>query len=128
MGFTKLDDGLIYSSLLTEDDSVFKVWMVLLSLCRPPGIAPISSAYLASVTRKTQEEIDRCLLVLSSPDPASRTKEHEGRRIEITNDGIFLYNYEKYRARQYSKNPNAERVRLWRERQRTKTPMPELQV
>ena len=88
MGFTKLDEGIIFSSIMSEDDAVFKVWAILLATCKQDGISPISSAFLETLTRKAEPEISRCLTVLSSPDPKSRSTNEDGRRIERVDGGI----------------------------------------
>lgn len=97
MGFTKLDDGLVFSSLMDEDDAVFKVWIIMLSLTKADGICPVSPVFLAKITGKDLEEIERCVHVLVSPDSSSRTKDHDGRRIEPVDGGYFVLNYQKYR-------------------------------
>lgn len=99
MGFTKLDDGLVFSSLMREDDATFRVFILLLSLTRADGIAPISSDFLQTMLKKGSEEIDRCLQRLESPDPSSRTDAEEGRRIRRVDGGFYVINYQKYRAK-----------------------------
>ena len=102
MGFTKLDDGLIFSSLMGEDDAVFKVWVVILSRTMSDGMCRISEDFLATITKKDDAEIERCLEILSSPDKKSRTKEHDGRRIERVDGGFFVLNYHQYREITYN--------------------------
>lgn len=120
MGFTKLDDGLIFSSILREDDAVFKVWVLLLSRTDGDGIARVSADFLAGITRKPDEEIARCLSVLEKPDPSSRTRDHEGRRIERVNGGFKVLNYQAYREtvdRESIRAYEADRKRRQRERE-----------
>jgi hypothetical protein len=97
MPFTKLDDGLIFSSILREDDAVFKIWMLILSRTGPDGIARISSDFLVSVTRKSDEEVWRCLTILEAPDRKSRSTNDDGRRIRRVDGGFEVINYLKYR-------------------------------
>jgi uncharacterized phage protein (TIGR02220 family) len=54
---------------------------------------------LAVIARVSTEECRAALATLSSPDPDSRTKEHEGRRIREVDGGWLLLNYAKYRAK-----------------------------
>lgn len=118
MGFTKLDDGLIFSSILTEDDAVFKVWVLILSRTEQDGIARISPSFLGSVCRKDGQEIERCLGVLSSPDHASRSLNDDGRRIERVDGGFRVINYAKYRQRAETEEVRAyERERKRRQRE-----------
>lgn len=109
MAFTKLDDGLVFSSLMDEDDSVFKIWVIILSLTKQDGICRISPTFLHKITGKDYDEIERCLKVLESPDENSRTKEHEGRRIERIDGGFFVLNYHLYRAVDYNEHEAARK-------------------
>lgn len=114
MGFTKLDEGIIFSSIMGEDDSVFRVWIVLLATCKGNGISPISEVFLSSITKKDITEIDRCIKILSSPDGHSRTKNEDGRRIERIDGGFRIINYREYRNFSYTDNTVAERQRRFR--------------
>jgi hypothetical protein len=55
---------------------------------------------LADMARVSDDECRRALTVLSSPDPDSRTKDNEGRRIEEVPGGWWILNYEYYRDKQ----------------------------
>ena len=120
MGFTKLDERILQSSIMAEKAEVFKVWIALLASCGPDGVARISSIFLASACHLPQRTVDNAIEVLSSPDPRSRSLADEGRRIRRVDGGYFVVNYEKYRA--FSPNegnpnsPGALRVRRWREK------------
>jgi len=116
MGFTKLDEGIIQSSIMAEDPATFKIWIALLASCGPDGIAPVSSFFLSSVCRLGIEAVDASIKILESPDKRSRSLEEEGRRIRRVDGGYFVINYEKYRAFSYSKNEEAVRKRKHRER------------
>lgn len=98
MAFTKLDDGLVFSSLMREDDATFRVFIILLSRTGPDGIAPVSSDFLQTITKKGEQEIEQCLKRLESPDPSSRSTEDDGRRIRRVDGGFFMINYKKYRS------------------------------
>jgi hypothetical protein len=116
MGFTKLDENIAMSSIMSEDDSVFKIWILILALTKQDGIAPISITVLSKLTGKAMPEIERCVNILCSPDPNSRTMDNEGRRIKMVNGGIFVINYEKYREYSYSNTPGAIAKRDYRNR------------
>ena len=115
MGFTKLDERLLQSSIMLEDPPTFKVWITLLAACGPDGIAPVSSVFLASVCHLDIGIVDKALEKLEAPDPRSRTTEEEGRRIKRVDGGFFVINYEKYRSFTYSKGDEAFRKRKYRE-------------
>jgi hypothetical protein len=117
MGFTKLDDGMIFSSILSEDDAVFKVWVLILSRTDGDGIARISSAFLSSVCRKTDAEVERCLQILEGPDLKSRSSNDDGRRVRRVDGGYEVINYLKYRKRAETEELRAyERERKRRQR------------
>jgi hypothetical protein len=99
MPFTKLDDGLILSSLMREPPETFKVFIALLSQTGPDGVARISPAALPGLCYLSREQVDTALDTLRAPDPDSRTKEEDGRRIRDVEGGLYVINYHRYRAR-----------------------------
>lgn len=114
MGFAKLSDTLVYSSILREDDGVFKVFFLILSQTRQDGVSPISADFIAAVTRKPDDEVERCLAILEAPDPKSKSLAEDGRRIERVDGGFRVVNYRKYRE-----DADTETVREYeRERKR----------
>jgi hypothetical protein len=120
MGFTKLDDRLIASSIVREPDSVFKIFIVLLSLTDPDSVARITAPGLAGCCNMKIETVRKALKRLESPDPDSRSTEGEGRRIKRVDGGYFVINYLRYRERTYSDSPAAIEKRKYRERRGSK--------
>jgi hypothetical protein len=117
MGFTKLDEGILQSSILLEDDATFKVFMVLLAACKSNGIARVSPVFLASILNKPIDTVMECIKKLEQPDPYSRSINDEGRRIRRVDGGYEIINYLKYRdTRVYSDNKEAEKKRKQRKR------------
>ncbi len=100
---------------MAEDDSVFKVFTIFMATCKSNGISPVSPVFIGSITKKPIDEIMRCIKVLESPDPLSRSTTDDGRRIRKVDGGYFLINYKKYRDFTYSDNPEAVRKRKYRE-------------
>lgn len=98
MGFSKLDDALIQSSLMSEPPHVFKVFLTMVSLAKADHVARVSATFLAAVCYMSQEQIDDALQRLQDPDPRSRTEVDEGRRIKKIDGGYFIINHAKYRA------------------------------
>lgn len=115
MGFTKLDEGILQSSVMLEEPPTFKVWIALLASCGPDGIARVSSVFLSSVCHLDLAVTDKALEILEAPDPRSRSVVEEGRRIKRVDGGYFIVNYEKYRAFTYSMTKEAIRQRKHRE-------------
>jgi hypothetical protein len=119
-GFSKLWSDIILSSVWSEDDKTRIVWVTLLALSNADGHVSCSLPGLANAARVSLDECAAALQKLASPDPHSRTKDHEGRRIEAVDGGWLILNYRAYRDRT-SDDPNAvktrERVRRYREKQ-----------
>ena len=116
MGFTKLDEGLLKSSVMAEKPEVFKVWIALLAACKQDGIAEVSPVFLSAVCRLDQEVVNNAIRILESPDDLSRSKDEQGRRIRKVDGGFYIINYLKYRQYTYSDSPGAVRVRRHREK------------
>jgi hypothetical protein len=99
--FFKVSRRLIKSSLWCESGDVIKVFLVLLEEAQDPASAMDGTVYmakkqLAAKCFVTEESLDNCLQVLSSPDPQSRTEYAEGRRIEILPNGYRILNFALY--------------------------------
>lgn len=122
MGFTKLDSGLLKSSILAESLETFKVWIILLAACDENGVAEVSPIYLESVCRIPLAKIKEALAILESPDENSRSENDDGRRIERVDGGFKILNYQKYRIKSYSKSKEAIRKREWREKKASECP------
>jgi len=118
MGFTKLDEGILQSSIIGESGDVFKVWIALLASCREDGIARISPVFLSSVCKLDINTVIMALEKFKNPDPYSRTKEEDGRRIKEVEGGFFVINYHKYRDFNYSSSAEAVRKRKQREKKK----------
>lgn len=116
MGFTKLDEGILKSSIMAESPATFKVWIALLASCDYDGVARVSSIFLSAACHLNQSITDKAIEVLSLPDLHSRTEAEEGRRIQRVDGGYFVINYHKYRAFTYSNSPEATRKRQYRRR------------
>jgi hypothetical protein len=115
MPFVKLDCGILRSTIWDLDAETCKVWITLLTMAGPSGLVDCHSPGVAHEARLTVECVERCLSVLEAPDPRSRTKTNDGRRIERTDDGYLILNYAKYREKDYS----TPRVAAFRKRGET---------
>ena len=117
MGFTKLDEGILQSSIMAEDSDTFKVWITLLATCKEDGIAHCSAVFLSSICRLPQERINEILDKLEKPDPDSRSTTKKGCRLKRVNGGYEIINYFKYRESALRRS-EAERKRLYRQQLR----------
>jgi hypothetical protein len=82
------------------------VWITMLAMVDRLGNVHASVPGLAHRARVSVDECREALETLESPDPDSRTKAHDGRRIRAFEGGWELLNHAKYRAIQ-----NEESVR-----------------
>jgi len=118
MGFTKLDQGIIKSSIMAEDSDVFKVWITMLACCGPDGVADVSAPALVGICHLSMETVEKSLNKLCDPDPDSRSTADQGRRLKRVDGGYFIVNYAKYRNFAYSETSGAIRTRRWREKKK----------
>lgn len=120
--FSKLFASIVTSTLWREPDHIRVVWITMLAICNKHGVVLASVPGLAAVANVTLEYCLDAIERLMSPDPWSRTKEHDGRRIEVVRGGWRLLNYAHYRdARgQWSDEPSMtpEAIRKRRQRER----------
>lgn len=103
-GFTKLFSRILTSSIWSESNEVRIVWITLLAATGYDGIARVTVPGLARLSNIPLDQTRAALAVLCSPDPDSRTVEHEGRRIREERDekgnliGYYVFNYLRHRA------------------------------
>lgn len=109
-GYTKLFGSILTSTIWRESKETKLLWITMLALANKQGVVEASLPGLADMARITLDECKAGLAALEAPDPYSRTKEHEGRRVEEVDGGWRLLNYLKYRdklsniqAREYFK-------------------------
>lgn len=98
-GYTKLFNSILASSVWSEDDKTRIVWITLLAMADKHGVADTAIPGLADLSRVSLEDCEKAVEKLKSPDKYSRTKLHEGRRIEECEGGFRLLNHGIYRAK-----------------------------
>jgi hypothetical protein len=96
-GFTKLFNTIVTSTIWQEDDKTRIVWITMLAIADASGIVSASIPGLASVANVDVDSTRVAVKKLEDVDPDSRTKDHEGRRIEPIDGGWRILNYQKYR-------------------------------
>jgi len=97
IGFTKLFGTIIASSIWDLPHATRVVWITMLALKDRDHMVRATEKALALMSRVTDDEARIALEAFSSPDPASRTSEFEGRRIKAVEGGWLILNGEKYR-------------------------------
>lgn len=95
--FTKLFHSIITSTIWTEDDQTRIVWITMLAIADRNGEVQGSVPGLARIAGVNVEACRAALAKFLSPDPDSRTKDDQGRRIEEIDGGWHLLNHSKYR-------------------------------
>jgi hypothetical protein len=119
-GFTKLDSGIVFSSVWGPEHDTVRVWIALLALCDARGAVRSSVPALARLCFIEVPRLTEILNEFQSPDPYSRIKEHGGRKIKEIDGGWTILNYGKYRKNMLQRKPlsHAERQKRYRERLR----------
>lgn len=97
MPYTKLHGSIITSTIWLEDHTTLRVWIAMLAMSDAEGCVGGSVPGLAHIARVTVDECSAALAKFMGPDKDSRTKDHEGRRIEEIDGGWRLLNYRKHR-------------------------------
>lgn len=98
-GYTKLFGSIVASTIWREPKETKIVWITMLALANKSGVVEASIPGLADLARVSIPECEASLACLMSPDPYSRTKDNEGRRVEEVDGGWRLLNHAKYRAK-----------------------------
>lgn len=98
-GFTKLFSTIVTSSIWSEDDKTRIVWITMLALANREGIVEAAVPGLANAARVSVEDCEAALRRFSEPDKYSRSKAHDGRRIETIDGGWKLLNHSSYREK-----------------------------
>lgn len=119
MAYVKLFGSILASTIWSEAATTRIVWITMLALANRDGIVEGSLPGLAHLARVSDDECRRALLSLSGPDPESRTKSYDGRRIADVDGGWLILNYELYRDKQ-TKEDVKEAARLRQQRKRAR--------
>ena len=118
-GYTKLFSSIITSTIWQENTDTRIVWVTLLALADQHGEIHASVPGLAHQARVSREACEAALTKFLSPDPDSRTKDFDGRRIATIEGGWELFNHAMYRvmsSKEDRKAQNAERQRRFKTR------------
>ena len=110
--YTKLFRGLVASTIVSEPLATRWLWITLLSQSDSRGCVWGSVPGLARIANISIEECEAALACFLSPDTYSRTKDNDGRRLEVLDGGWRLLNHAKYNAVR-SEAERAEYKREW---------------
>lgn len=96
--FTKLFSSITESTIWVAPDAHRLCWITMLAMADSMGRVWASVPGLANRARISIPATEQALKSFLAPDPYSRTKDHDGRRIEEIDGGWRLLNHSKYRA------------------------------
>ena len=120
--FTKLFSSITESTVWCEPDSTRITWITMLAMADRGGRIWASVPGLAGRARVSVKACREALKCFLSPDPDSRTKEFEGRRIEEIDGGWRLLNHAKYRElRDEAERQEYQRTWISRKRRLSKS-------
>lgn len=111
-GFTKLFGSILASTVWQEPHATRLTWITMLAMSDKDGIVSSSVPGLAHFARVSVQECEAALATFLSPDPYSRTPDHDGRRVEKVAGGWRLLNHGVYRDRR-DDAATRERKRQW---------------
>lgn len=111
----------IFDSSIADNYKLRHFFMDLLVLADVNGVVDMTPTAISSRTRIPIEEVKTYLRALEQPDPESRTKEHQGRRIALVDDhrtwGWLIINYPRFRelaSEEQRRAKTRDRVRRFR--------------
>ncbi len=112
--YCKVFRSILTSTLWQEPHPTRIVWITLLAMKDQYGVVEASIPGLAHTAVVSVKECEEALKRLSSKDIHSRTKDNDGRRIEIIDGGFKILNHDKYRdktadhRKEYQRRKQAE--------------------
>lgn len=115
-GYVKLFSSILDSTVWETPLPTKVVWITMLAMSDRDGEVSASVPGLAKRAGVDRLECERALALLLAPDPDSRTKDYDGRRLEVIDGGWRVLNYEAYRDRASADEKRAKDA----ERQRRK--------
>ena len=115
MSFTKLDSGIVNSSIWSEPLETRVLWITMLAMSDENGFVACSEPGLVRAANIQKNEFEKAIKVLEGPDKFSRTSDNEGRRVEKIDEGWIILNFKKYRLHSEKKRAaTRERVTRYR--------------
>lgn len=118
-GYSKLFSSIVTSTIWREDDKTRIVWITLLALKNRFGQVAGALPGLAAMANVSIEDCAKAIEKLTAPDPYSRTKEFDGRRVDVIEGGWLVLNHAKYRNAM-SEDERRAYKRDWDRRKRKK--------
>lgn len=117
--YTKLFSSITASTVWGEPYPTRIVWVAMLAMADAQGNVYGAIPGLARHANVTLTEVEDALRSFLAPDPYSRTRDHDGRRIEEVDGGWRLINHAKYSAVR-GESERREYKRQWDRENRSK--------
>lgn len=118
--YVKLFSTIATSSLWNEALATRIVWITILACKNAQGEVIASTGALARLANVSPEECKSALEVLLSPDNESRTKAHEGRRLEVIDGGWRVLNHRLYQVMSSKEDEREYQAKKYQERKAIK--------
>lgn len=115
--FIKLFGSITASTIWCQSSNIRIVWITMMAMTDRHGRVHASVPGLANIARVPVDDVRMAIRIFLSPDPDSRTPDHDGRRIEEIEGGWRLLNHSKYRDLQ-DEESKRESKRQWATRHR----------
>lgn len=117
--YVVLDSEILSSSVWSEAAHVRLVWITLLILCDTEGYVGASIPGIATAAGVSLDQAQEAIARFQSPDPFSRTRTNDGRRLEVAERGFRVLNFMEHLDRLSSERVKArDRMKRHRERKR----------
>jgi hypothetical protein len=117
--FVVIDSEILSSSVWSEAAHVKLVWLTLLILCDTEGYVGAAVPGIAHAAGVSLDQAREALALFMEPDPDSRTRKDEGRRLEVAERGFRILNFVEHLDRlSADRKRTRDRVRKFRERKR----------
>jgi hypothetical protein len=123
-GFTKLHSSLATSSIMALPLATRWIWSFLLSQADAQGVVEGAVPGLAIAANVSLEQCQTAIETLLAPDPYSRTKDRDGRRLIEVDGGWQIVSYTKWRhklSREERQHYKRQHQQARRDRERTET-------
>ncbi len=91
--YTPLFGSILTSTVWAEDNETRLVWITMLAMSDAAGYVGASIPGLAHAARVSLEGCEKALKTFLGPDPYSRTRANEGRKISEARGGWTILNY-----------------------------------
>lgn len=112
-GYAPLFDSLTRGTLCGRWPDI-GLWPIVLSLGDKNGLVDVTPLYIAGITGLPEQEVIACMDRFCQPDPYSRSRDHDGRRLvlldEHRNWGWRIVNHGKYKEKARLMGKNAREV------------------